>query len=216
MTLPVNYGIRSVPGAADSRRLTALVALAACVTLCSLYLAVRGADKPGAQAVAARAAPMPATLQAPDIQAMVDRLATRLQREPENGPGWQMLAKSYAALGRFADAAAAYRKAAALLPTDASLLADYADVLVMTQAGSFEGEPARLIRRALEIDPQHPKVLALAGTENFRRNDIHGALRYWNTALEAVPADSELAVSVRNGIAAAERRRAAYVGQQRQ
>jgi cytochrome c-type biogenesis protein CcmH len=204
-----------LPVATDSRRLVVLSGLAACVTLSSAYLALRSADKPVMQPVAAHVAPKAANVQAPDIHAMVDRLATRLQREPENGPGWQMLAKSYAAPGRFADAAAAFRKAAALLPTDASLLADYAAVLVMTQAGSFQGEPARLIRKALEIDPQHPKVLALAGNENFRRNDIDGALRYWNMALEAVPADSELAASVRSGIAAAERRRAASVGQQR-
>jgi cytochrome c-type biogenesis protein CcmH/NrfG len=58
--------------------------------------------------------------------------------------------------------------------------------------------------------------LALAGTEAFRRGDFANALRYWNKAIETVPADSDLAVSVRNGIAEAEKRRAASVGQQRQ
>lgn len=215
-TPPVDYEVRPLPAATDSRRLAALIGLVAFVTLSSLYLAVRGTEKPLAQPVASHAALAPANAQAPDVQAMVDRLAARLQKEPDNGPGWQMLAKSHAALGRFADAAGAYAKAAALLPADAGLLADYADVLAMTQSGSFGGEPVRLIQKALAIDPNHPKALALAGTEAYRRGDYGNALRYWNRALETLPADSDLAASVRSGIAEAEKRRAASVGQQRQ
>lgn len=211
-TTPVDYEIRPLPVASDSRRLMTLAGVAACVTLCSLYLAVRGTEKPVVQAAVSHAAPASANAQAPDVQAMVERLAARLQQEPNNGPGWQMLAKSYAALGRFGDAAAAYGKAMALLPADAGLLADYADVLAMTQSGSFGGEPVRLVHKALAIDSRHPKALALAGTEAYRRGDFDNALRYWNKALETVPADFELAVSVRSGIVEAEKRRAASVG----
>ncbi len=216
LTPPVDYEVRPLPAATDSRRLMALVGLVAFVTLSSLYLAVRGTEKPIAQAVESHAAPTPANAQAPDVQAMVDRLAARLQTEPDNGPGWQMLAKSYAALRRFGDAAGAYAKAMALLPADAGLLADYADVLAMTQSGSFGGEPVRLVHKALAIDPAHPKALALAGTEAYRRGDFGNALRHWNKALETVPADSDLGASIRSGIAEAEKRRAASVGQQRQ
>lgn len=212
-TPPVDYEVRPLPVATDSRRLVALVGLAICVTLSALYLVQSGVDKPVAQAATLPVESAPPHALAPDIQAMVERLAARLQREPENGPGWQMLAKSHAALGRFADAAAAYSKAVALLPPDAGLLADHADVLAMTQSGSFQGEPARLIEKALEIDPRHPKALALAGTNAFKRNDFKEALRCWNKALESVPADSELAVSVRSGIVEAEKRRATPVGQ---
>jgi hypothetical protein len=49
---PIDYEIHSIPVTSDSRRLTVLVALTACVTLCSVYLAVRGTDKPAAHAVA--------------------------------------------------------------------------------------------------------------------------------------------------------------------
>lgn len=211
-TTPVDYELRPLSTATDSRRLMTLVGLAAFVTLSSLYLAVRGTEKPVVQAVASHAAPPPASGQAPDVQAMVDRLDARLQKEPDNGPGWQMLAKSYAALGRFADAAGAYGKAVALLPADAGLLADYADVLAMTQSGSFGGEPVRLVQKALAIDPKHPKALALAGTEAYRRGDFANALRHWNKALETAPADSDMAASVRSAIVEAEKRRASSVG----
>lgn len=215
-TPPVDYEIPPASAPTSWRRLLATVGLAACVTLCSLYLAVRATEKPAVQAVAPHAAPASANAQAPDVQAMVDRLAARLQREPGDAPGWRMLATSYAALGRFGEAAGAYGKAVALLPKDAGLLADYADVLAMTQSGSFSGEPARLVIKALDIDPRHPKALALAGTEAYRRGDFESARRHWNRALDTVAPDSDLAVSVRGGIAEAEKRRAASVGQQRQ
>lgn len=199
---PVDYEIHSLPAAHSSRRLIAIIGLAACLTLFALYLVLRSAEKP-----VAPAEPAPPHAQGADVQAMVVRLAARLQEEPENGPGWQMLGKSYAVLGRFADSARAYGRATALLPADASLLADYADVLAMSQSGSFRGEPARLIRKALEIDSRHPKALALAGTEAFKRKDLRQALRYWKEALEFIPADSELAVAVRGGIAEVRKQR---------
>ena len=210
---PADYVIRLPAAAPSSGLIIWMIGLVACLTAFALYLTLHGADKPGAPNVATpSAAPAQPHGQVPDVQAMVERLAARLQKEPGNGPGWQMLARSYAALGRFADAAVAYDKAAALLPPDADLLADHADVLAMAQSGSFGGEPARLIKQALEINPRHPKALALAGTEAMKRDDSQEALRYWNKALELVPADSELAVSIRSGIAKAESRRKGTTG----
>jgi cytochrome c-type biogenesis protein CcmH len=156
-----------------------LVGLVALVTLSSLYLALRGSGKPLEEPTLHHAAQVSANAQAPEVAAMVDRLAARMRQEPGNGSGWRMLAKSYAALGRFADSAAAYGQAAALLPPDAGLLADYADVSAMAQSGDFQGEPARLVRQALDLDGRHPKALTLAGTEAYRRGDFASARQYW-------------------------------------
>src|SRR5437764_8506538 len=60
------------------------------------------------------------------IAAMTERLAARLQEDPKNAGGWAMLARSYSVLGRHAEAQQAYRKAIALTPDDADLLADFA------------------------------------------------------------------------------------------
>ncbi|MEJ2553643.1 MAG: c-type cytochrome biogenesis protein CcmI [Gammaproteobacteria bacterium] len=66
------------------------------------------------------------------IQAMVQRLATRLQSNPNDANGWRMLGRSYVALGRYQDAISALNKAVAMIPNDPDLLADYADALAMT------------------------------------------------------------------------------------
>ena len=110
-------------------------------------------------------------LQGEQIAAMVERLAARLQANPDDLDGWVMLGRSYSALGRFADAARAYGQATQRQPNDAGLLADQADVLAMAQGRRFDGEPDRLIARALAADPNHVKSLALAGSAAFARRD---------------------------------------------
>jgi cytochrome c-type biogenesis protein CcmH len=141
-----------------------------------------------------------------DIPAMVERLAQRLRTQPEDIDGWHMLARSYSAMNRYADAAKAYAHLATLLPGEAGVLADYADALATAQDGALAGEPERLIERALAIDPQQPKALALAGSAAFARGDFAQAERRWLAVLALVPVDSDFARSTQAGIAEARAR----------
>jgi cytochrome c-type biogenesis protein CcmH len=50
------------------------------------------------------------------IRGMVDGLAARLERQPDDTEGWRMLARSWTVLGEAERAAAAYARLAALLP----------------------------------------------------------------------------------------------------
>lgn len=134
------------------------------------------------------------------LAAMVDGLAQRLRDNPENTEGWVMLGRSYVVLGRYDDAGAAYAKAVARLPRDAQLLADYADVLGMAQGGRLQGEPAKIIARALAADRANVKALALAGSLAFERKDYAGAVRYWERVLSGDTSDSEFTRSIRAGV----------------
>lgn len=125
------------------------------------------------------------------ILAMVDSLAKRLKTRPDDADGWVLLARSYQALGRFADAADAYGHAQALVPDNAGLLADYADVLAMAQGRKLSGKPAELAARALTIDPNHRKALALAGTAALEAHDLEGALGYWRRLQALLPEGSD-------------------------
>lgn len=139
-----------------------------------------------------------------EVEAMVDQLARRMQAEPGDPKGWAMLGRSYLALQRFDDAAAAYARAVALRPEDASLLADHADALAMAQGQDLSGEPTRLVERALQIDPAHLKALALAGSAAMSRKDFPAAIAYWQRALQQLPAGSELATAIEGSIAEAQ------------
>lgn len=157
-----------------------------------------GGPQPNAHAVTAQ-----------QIQAMVAKLSERLQDNPADGEGWLMLARSYTTLGRFPEAAAAFGHATSLLPEDARLLSDYADTLAMAQGRRLQGEPEKIIRRALAADPRNIKALALAGSAAFERQDYAAAIVEWGKVLDLVPADSNAAQRIRASIADAESRSSA-------
>jgi cytochrome c-type biogenesis protein CcmH len=135
------------------------------------------------------------------IAAMVDSLANRLKQHPDDANGWVLLAHSYQALERFTEAADAYARADALIPNNASLLADYADTLAMAQGRKLEGAPAALIQRALAIDPKHKKALALAGTVTLETHDLDASIAYWRRLAAELPAGSDEARQVADVIA---------------
>jgi cytochrome c-type biogenesis protein CcmH len=143
------------------------------------------------------------------VNKMVAALAERLKAQPDDVEGWTMLGRSYVALGRHRDAATALQRANALAPGNPGLLADLADVTGMAQGRKLAGEPSRLIQQALDIDPQHVKSLALAGTAAFDAKDYEGARSFWQRLLAVVPADSPLARSVQGSIAEAQAQAAA-------
>jgi cytochrome c-type biogenesis protein CcmH len=131
------------------------------------------------------------------IETMVSRLADRLAANPDNPEGWAMLGRSYSVLGKHKEAASAFAKATALLPGDAALFADYADALAMTMNGKLSGKPMQLVRRALKLDPDNSKALALAGTEAFGRADYRSAVAFWERAVRTATQGTEFADSLR-------------------
>jgi cytochrome c-type biogenesis protein CcmH len=142
-------------------------------------------------------------LSAQQFEALVSRLAARLKDNPEDAEGWMMLGRSYAVLGRFGQAGEAYAKAAARMPRDAQLLADYADALAMAQGRTLQGEPEKILRRALAVDPDNVKALLLAGTAAFNRNDPRAAIRHWERVLGLLPKESDMIQRVQASIAEA-------------
>ena len=141
---------------------------------------------------------------AAQIETMVARLAARLEQNPGDIEGWIMLGRSYAVLGKFPEAAAAYAKAAKERPRDAQLLADYAEVLAELRGGRLAGAPEALVVRALEIDGDNTKALALSGIAAYERRDFRAAAAAWRKMLGLIPGDSEFAQSVRASIENAE------------
>ena len=139
------------------------------------------------------------------VESMVAQLAQRLENpsadRPADPEAWEMLARSYAALQRYPEASKAYARASELAPTNAQLLADHADVLAMLQGQSAAGEPTRLIERALKLDPNNLKALALAGSAAFERKDFAAATTYWTKARAGAPAASEFASALDRSLA---------------
>jgi cytochrome c-type biogenesis protein CcmH len=121
---------------------------------------------------------------------MAKRLADRLAREPNNGSGWELLARSYVELRRYSEANEAFAKAAKLLPPDANLLADWADAYVLAHDGKWDKQAFDIVDRALSIDPKHLKALSLAGRGAIITGNFKQAVAYWTRVKSAATAGS--------------------------
>ncbi|MBC5764040.1 c-type cytochrome biogenesis protein CcmI [Ramlibacter albus] len=159
-------------------------------------------DPAAAQARAGGGAPH--TMSREEMEEMVERLAEKLQKSPDDADGWHMLARSYVAFNRLAEAGQAFERGMKLAPRNAPLLADYADTLAMLNGRNLEGRPMELVNLALQADPTHPKALSLAGTAAFNRRDFALAAATWQKLLDTLPADSDQARSVASSIAQAQ------------
>jgi cytochrome c-type biogenesis protein CcmH len=190
-------GGAEAPGSMRGGRAAAItVGLAVPLSAVAIYLLVGSPQALG---------PVPAAdptheLNPQQIEAMVERLAERLKSDPGNVEGWVLLGRSYSAFGRFKESSEAYARAAKLRPDDAQLLADYADALGMALGRKLEGEPQKLIAKALEIDPRNLKALALAGTAAYERKEYKSAAAYWERMLALVEPDSDDARSIRANV----------------
>lgn len=140
------------------------------------------------------------------ITAMAEKLAERLASNPMDGEGWLMLGRSYAAIGRYPESAAAFGRAVSILPPNPNYLADYADILAIAQGRRLSGEPEKIIAQALSLDPNHLKALALSGTVAYEKGDYLRAVSEWQKILMLVPPESNVAQGIRSSIADAQSR----------
>ena len=132
----------------------------------------------------------PTTEAAAAVDAIADQLREQAQARPEDAMAQYQWARAELDRGRPQAAAAGYRRAIALRPKDADLLADGADVVAMAAGGKLSGEPMQFVDRALAIAPDNLKALALKGSEAALRRDFPAALAAWDHALKvAQPGD---------------------------
>jgi cytochrome c-type biogenesis protein CcmH len=134
------------------------------------------------------------------INAMVARLAERMQANPDDMQGWLMLARSYKTMGRYEEAAAAYGKAEKAVNDDPDLLASYAETIAMATGKGLQGKPVQLVERALKLEPKHGHSLFLAGAAAMEAGDKRKAIAYWEALLPQVEPGSEIDQILREGI----------------
>ncbi len=143
---------------------------------------------------------------AEQIQSMVAGLAQKLAQHPDDVPGWEMLARSYYALGRYPEAGAAYAHLSSLRPDNAEYLTSQALSLALSRNRNLQGEPETLLQRAVHLDPGNLRALSLSGSAAFDRSDYATAIAFWNRVLALVPPDSEVAIATRASITEAQAR----------
>ena len=128
---------------------------------------------------------------ADSLNTLIEQLRKKLEQNPNDGVGWGLLARSYMAMERYADAVPIFERATKLDPNNAGLLADYADALAVHQGRKLEGRPETLIQKALKLDPHNVKALMLSGTIAYNKKDFARAAKEWEDAHAYLPPDDQ-------------------------
>ena len=123
------------------------------------------------------------------IRGMVEGLAERLEKEPEDIEGWRMLARSYGVLGEPGKAAEVHKKIIALEPEDATVRVAYAEALIAAGNPTAPPPPEAVaaLEKALELDEANPDALFHLGEAARRKGDATSAGLYWQRLLEQLP-----------------------------
>jgi cytochrome c-type biogenesis protein CcmH len=120
----------------------------------------------------------------------MEGLKARLAEHPGDVRGWQLLGRTYLATNEFSKAAAALGRAYTLDDQDPDIILDYAEALATSQGRRLQGAPLKLIHRALEIAPQHPKALWLAAVNALQTNQGEEAKTYLEQLASQLPPGS--------------------------
>ncbi|MDA0704297.1 MAG: c-type cytochrome biogenesis protein CcmI [Proteobacteria bacterium] len=127
------------------------------------------------------------------IDGMVERLAARLEENPDDLDGWLMLGRSRASRGEREEAVEAFRRASEIAPEDPVVVGLYAEALFQSagQAGTPPPELLAVMTRLHVLDPEQPTALWVLGAEAASRGDAAAAREYWQPLLARIPPDTQ-------------------------
>ena len=133
------------------------------------------------------------------LEGLVVHLEQRLQNKHDDSEGWLMLARTRMALGEADRAEDALLNAISLQDGEQN-----SDILVMLsesrlqqQDGLIDDGVERLVNRALEINPNHPRGLYLRGLSLLQQGDKTEALAIWNGLHSSAEPDSPWQIFLR-------------------
>jgi len=191
---------RAPPASANDRRrrVTALAALVFVpVAAAAIYVTLGSPQLPG-EPLAQRSAQPQGNR---SVQSLVSQVEAHIERNPNDGRGWEVLAPVYLRLGRFDDAVKARRNALALNGETAERQADLGEALVAASNGIVTAEAKTAFERALALENGHLKsrfFLAMAEQQDGHRDKAAAIFR---AMLAEAPADAPWAPAVRQALA---------------
>lgn len=142
------------------------------------------------------------------VRSMVDRLAERLQENPNDADGWLRLARAREVLGETDAAREALRRAVAAAPQriDARLaLAFNLAGATVTSRDPLPAEAAAEFGKVLELAPDHPQALWFVGRSAYESGNNAAAAAAWNRLLAQLPPESPEAKELSQRLGALQR-----------
>jgi cytochrome c-type biogenesis protein CcmH len=136
-----------------------------------------------------------------DMDALVDRLAARVAGDPENPEGFALLGRTYRELGRFAEAADAFKRLVELQP-NAEAYSSLGEALSAAQNGQVTEEAHAAMMSALAIDRTDARARFYLGLEQAGKSNPQGAIAIWRDLTANAPSDAPWVDMVRQQMAA--------------
>ncbi len=141
----------------------------------------------------------------PDMEAAITKLAEKMQQNPNDAEGWSLLGRAYKATQHFAEARDALKHAHDLAADDADVTVDYAEALALASPDHrVQGESRALLDKTLKANPQNQRGLWLLGISESQAGNFDAAIAAWNRLLALLPANSDVAASIKKQIARAQ------------
>lgn len=192
---------KSTPESAGSNR-TILVALPLIAVLAfGTYFAIGRADLPG-QPLTGR--DLSAATSDVSLEEAIAQVEARLVDTPNDVRGWQALGPVYMQLGRFSEAANAFRRVLSLAGPDADTETDLAEALIMVNDGEVDAEALQLLRSAADRDPMHVRSRFYLAGELTRTGEFDEAAALWQNLLDIAVGEEPWVATARAGLAAAQ------------
>ncbi|MEQ8195707.1 MAG: c-type cytochrome biogenesis protein CcmI [Rhodospirillales bacterium] len=140
-----------------------------------------------------------------NMEALLERLQARLDRQPNDIRGWFLLGRSSMSLGKYDQAVQAYKKAIALGANDPDLAIDYAEALTAAAGSTIPEEARKIFADAVVNQPLNTKARYYVGLAQAQRGDLRGALQTWIDLKAISPEGAPWRIMVEGQIARAGR-----------
>jgi len=129
-----------------------------------------------------------------DFAAMVEKLVEKLEENPNDAEGWEVLARSYVTMEKYDKAIRAYNQLIALVgDDDPRILTDFAKTIATSHEGQLTGQPSLLLKMALQANPDYEEALWLSGFAAAQQQDFKAAIQHWTHLRGLLPAEEEKA-----------------------
>lgn len=190
------------PAGQAGSKLPVLLALpVAAVLAFGVYLAIGRADLPG-QPLAGR--DLTALSEEMSVEEAVAQVEARLVETPNDVRGWRVLGPVYMQLGRYSEAANAFRRVLELEPPSADIETDLAETMMMINDGFADEEALDLLRSAAAREPLHVRSRFYLASELTRLEEYDEAADVWRYLLDIAEGSEPWVAAAQAGLATAE------------
>ena len=187
-----------VPGNTFRRRVASVVALIAVPVIAGgLYLALGSPELPGQPLASRDTTP----LQDRSLDRLVAQVESHLEKNPEDGRGWDVVGPVYMRLDRFDDAVKARRNSLRLNGPSADREADLGESLTAAANGVVTAEAKAAFERALTHDAKHNKARFLLAVAAQQDGQPDKAAAIWRAMLADIRPGSPWIGMIREALA---------------